>query len=125
MGWRVTIKCDEEIWVEELEQIVEDLPDQFRGFIPKKEHMRQPSGFPTYATIELPIKNTVCITGSYIMTTVEKSARFVVCIMKELKLLNHKNVTFEVDKEESVCFYNLEDLINAFLKMEDDENVIS
>ena len=73
MGWRVTIKCDEEIWVEELEQIVEDLPDQFRGFIPKKEHMRQPSGFPTYATIELPIKNTVCITGSYIMTTVEKS----------------------------------------------------
>ena len=123
MGWAVVIKCDEEIWVEEIEQIVEDMPDEFRGFIPRKEHMRQPNGFPTYATIGIPNDNTIEITGSYIMTTAEKSSRFVKYLMDELKLLNHKNVTFEIDETDCKCFYNLEDTIKALLEIDKKENL--
>ena len=116
MGWKVTITCDEEIWVEELEQIVEDMPKEFRGFIPEKQHMRQQSGFPAYATIGIPEGNSVDITGSYLMTVMEKSARFVVYLMNELSLLNHKNVSCKVDEQSSIWFVNFNTLINTILE---------
>ena len=119
MGWKVKISCDEEIWVEELEQIVEDLPKEFRGFIPEKQHMKQESGFPAYATICIPEGNSVEITGSYLMTVMEKSARFVVYLMKELELLHHTNVTCKVDEESCIWFINFNNLINKLLKEND------
>ena len=78
--------------------------------------MKQENGFPAYATIGIPNKNEVSIYGSYIMTTEEKSARFIKYLIDQLKLFNHTNITFKTNETDCKCIFHLDTLVNKLIK---------
>lgn len=111
MGWSMQIyDPDGEIWDCELEEIVRELPDVWRKFIPKGETMEQPYGFPAYGNISHATKDGVEVSGSYITTTESSVEEFLLHLVKELKVYGHPNLKLRNNRETDL--FHLENLIS-------------
>lgn len=95
MGWFIEFKSDRDIKEEEAQQIVDNLPSEYRYkgmFKPIMgiwETSRQNWGWSAAVDINLPEGNTITIGGSYGMSgdIADKFARY---FKKELQKLGHK-----------------------------------